>query len=74
MAPVATSEHIEVASNSEKVFNPFYSPSIGDDGNDSYKWSQYKVRSHTFSQHVRDLIGCAVSPTSQMSPGRLCKK
>ncbi|ETW83389.1 hypothetical protein HETIRDRAFT_315329 [Heterobasidion irregulare TC 32-1] len=42
MAPVATSEHTEVASNSEKVFNPFYSPSIGDDGNDSYKWSQYK--------------------------------
>jgi sulfonate dioxygenase len=27
----------------EKVFNPFYSPSIGDDGDQSYQYAQYKV-------------------------------
>ena len=26
-----------------KVFNPFYSPSIGDDGDNSYQFSKYKV-------------------------------
>lgn len=45
MAPVATSEQqppsrpIKVA---EKVFNPFYSPPSGDDGDDSYKYAHYK--------------------------------
>ena len=27
----------------EKRFNPFYSPSSGDDGDASYEYSQYKV-------------------------------
>jgi sulfonate dioxygenase len=27
----------------EKVFNPFYSPSIGDDGDNAYEFSRYKV-------------------------------
>lgn len=26
-----------------KVFNPFYSPSIGDDGDDNYEHAQFKV-------------------------------
>jgi sulfonate dioxygenase len=48
MAPVATSEQqapsrpVKVA---EKVFNPFYSPPSGDDGDDSYKYAHYKVGS-----------------------------
>ncbi|KAI0067302.1 alpha-ketoglutarate-dependent sulfonate dioxygenase [Artomyces pyxidatus] len=37
MAPVATQE-----TSREQVFNPFYSPSIADDGNDQYKYSNYK--------------------------------
>ncbi|KAI0052256.1 alpha-ketoglutarate-dependent sulfonate dioxygenase [Auriscalpium vulgare] len=39
MAPVAT---LEREPAQDKVFNPFYSPSIADDGNDSYKFAQYK--------------------------------
>ncbi|KAF7374759.1 Alpha-ketoglutarate-dependent taurine dioxygenase [Mycena sanguinolenta] len=51
MAPVAThdngtqrtqTERIEALKNDAKVFNPFYSPSIGDDGNDSYEFAQFK--------------------------------
>ncbi|KAI0303659.1 hypothetical protein B0F90DRAFT_1667081 [Multifurca ochricompacta] len=33
MAPVATDE---------QLFNPFYSPSLADDGNEKYKYAQYK--------------------------------
>lgn len=49
MAPVAdtTKTHSDgiqrLKANSEKVFNPFYSPSIGDDGDDGYEYSRYKV-------------------------------
>ncbi|THV07211.1 TauD-domain-containing protein [Dendrothele bispora CBS 962.96] len=49
MAPVATKTDSEPSSNLEalkneasKVFNPFYSPSIGDDGNTDYKYADFK--------------------------------
>jgi sulfonate dioxygenase len=52
MVPVATQDNEKVASVSLKpaktedqaaVFNPFYSPSIGDDGDNSYAFSEFKV-------------------------------
>lgn len=47
MAPVAVSETPTPAQanlkDDAKVFNPFYSPSIGDDGDDTYEHAQYKV-------------------------------
>jgi sulfonate dioxygenase len=33
----------KVVKDDGKVFNPFYSPSIGDDGDDSYEHAQFKV-------------------------------
>jgi sulfonate dioxygenase len=57
MAPVAT-EQVPVENGVEKLkaaaaqrqtsaedafFNPFYSPAIADDGNDSYPYAKYKV-------------------------------
>ncbi|KAJ6576676.1 hypothetical protein DFH09DRAFT_1149990 [Mycena vulgaris] len=54
MAPVATNEQVnttEPPTNIERieslkkeaqVFNPFYSPSIGDDGDDKYEFAQFK--------------------------------
>ncbi|TFK40178.1 alpha-ketoglutarate-dependent sulfonate dioxygenase [Crucibulum laeve] len=49
MAPVATSktatEAVQLdlkAESAAKVFNPFYSPSIGDDGDDTYKYAEFK--------------------------------
>jgi sulfonate dioxygenase len=51
MAPVAThdnaseptqTERIEALKKDAKVFNPFYSPSIGDDGDDKYEFAQFK--------------------------------
>ncbi|KAK7033258.1 putative alpha-ketoglutarate-dependent sulfonate dioxygenase [Favolaschia claudopus] len=51
MAPVAThdntseptqAERIEALKNDAQVFNPFYSPSIGDDGDDKYEFAQFK--------------------------------
>jgi sulfonate dioxygenase len=45
MSPVATSEHTSSGSptSSGKVSHPFYSPSVGDDGDTSYPFAQYKV-------------------------------
>jgi sulfonate dioxygenase len=52
MAPVATHENttaeatkskVEILKEENKVFNPFYSPSIGDDGDDKYEFAQFKV-------------------------------
>ncbi|KAJ7285146.1 hypothetical protein C8J57DRAFT_1290560 [Mycena rebaudengoi] len=51
MAPVATHENttaeatkskVEILKEENKVFNPFYSPSIGDDGDDKYEFAQFK--------------------------------
>ncbi|KAJ7592909.1 alpha-ketoglutarate-dependent sulfonate dioxygenase [Mycena floridula] len=48
MAPVATNESAPAANlkvakaASDEVFNPFYSPSIGDDGDSSYEFAQFK--------------------------------
>ncbi|KAA1477176.1 alpha-ketoglutarate-dependent sulfonate dioxygenase [Dentipellis sp. KUC8613] len=44
MAPVATSEAPSQSTQpkKEQVFNPFYSPAIADDGDNNYKWAQYK--------------------------------
>ncbi|KAJ6623955.1 hypothetical protein B0H10DRAFT_2162282 [Mycena sp. CBHHK59/15] len=53
MAPVATHDNIgvvpqptegklETLKDESKVFNPFYSPSIGDDGDDKYEFAQFK--------------------------------
>ena len=50
MAPVATTERDNVTATpvkpvvTEKVFNPFYSPPSVDDGNESYKYADFKVR------------------------------
>ena len=50
MAPVATqAPSAPVPTQVETLkqdaqFNPFYSPSIGDDGDETYKFKQYKVR------------------------------
>lgn len=54
MAPVATQngktshEHTKHTSTTEVsgVFNPTYYPAIGDDGDDSYPFSEFKVRRH----------------------------
>lgn len=50
MAPVATSQtektaavHLKAQVDASAVFNPFYSPPIGDDGDDTYKYAQFKV-------------------------------
>lgn len=48
MSPVSTNENAsapaaEVKNVKENVFNPFYSPSIGDDGDKTYQWAKYKV-------------------------------
>ena len=67
MAPVATENHnaangttntngtstIEaLKKDAQAVFNPFYSPSIGDDGNEDYPFAQYKVSPiHTLYTH-----------------------
>jgi sulfonate dioxygenase len=66
MAPVAThdqvdakapttEERIESLKKDAQVFNPFYSPSIGDDGDDTYEFAQYKVcfRTSSSSRIVR---------------------
>ncbi|KAF8959492.1 hypothetical protein BDZ97DRAFT_1667114 [Flammula alnicola] len=49
MAPVATSERQQetttaatLKATSQQVFNPFYSPPSGDDGDDSYKYAEFK--------------------------------
>ncbi|TDL20772.1 TauD-domain-containing protein [Rickenella mellea] len=48
MAPVAdtTKSHPDgiqrLKANNDKIFNPFYSPSIGDDGDDGYEYSRFK--------------------------------
>ncbi|KAI3607882.1 alpha-ketoglutarate-dependent taurine dioxygenase [Moniliophthora roreri] len=47
MAPVATTKEAEADSvqkskDNLKVFNPFYSPSTGDDGDTSYKYAEFK--------------------------------
>lgn len=41
MSPVATNAeaHLEPS----QLFNPFYSPSIGDDGDQTYPHAQFKV-------------------------------
>jgi sulfonate dioxygenase len=45
MAPVATTERDNVTEAPLKpVFNPFYSPPSVDDGNESYKYANLKVR------------------------------
>ncbi|KAJ7903349.1 hypothetical protein B0H14DRAFT_3679612, partial [Mycena olivaceomarginata] len=35
-------ERIEALKNDSQVFNPFYSPSIGDDGDDKYEFANFK--------------------------------
>ncbi|KAG7451328.1 alpha-ketoglutarate-dependent sulfonate dioxygenase [Guyanagaster necrorhizus] len=44
MAPVAITDVTprKSAASEEKLFNPFYSPAISDDGNTSYKFAQFK--------------------------------
>ncbi|KAG5636949.1 hypothetical protein H0H81_006297 [Sphagnurus paluster] len=47
MAPVATPQQsapaeVGLKASEGKVFNPFYSPSIGDDGDNTYQYSQFK--------------------------------
>lgn len=51
MAPVATATDIgkenpipvKPTVQAEKVFNPFYSPPGADDGDESYKYAEFKV-------------------------------
>ena len=48
MAPVAVEEKnagtaVEKLKDDLKVFNPFYSPSIGDDGDANYQYAEFKV-------------------------------
>ncbi|KAJ7041370.1 hypothetical protein C8F04DRAFT_1302203 [Mycena alexandri] len=50
MAPVATDtttqptevDRIAALKDESKVSNPFYSPSIGDDGDDTYEFAKFK--------------------------------
>ncbi|KAJ7928887.1 hypothetical protein B0H13DRAFT_968408 [Mycena leptocephala] len=51
MAPVAThdnatqptqADRVEALKSEAQVFNPFYSPSIGDDGDDKYEFAHFK--------------------------------
>jgi sulfonate dioxygenase len=45
MAPVATHEASPAEKLAQqKVFNPFYSPDIADNGDTDYKYAKYKVR------------------------------
>ena len=55
MAPVATNDTVQDQvstgpvknGTAVKVFNPFYSPTNGSDGNDGdYQYAKYKVRMH----------------------------
>lgn len=70
MAPVSTSTDI-VQKNTEpvkaaqptKVYNPFYSPPGDDDGNETYKFSEFKVRNnvaqlslYVLSDHFKALV------------------
>lgn len=53
MAPVATHDNApaeldNVQALKNSVFNPFYSPSIGDDGDQSYQYAQYKVSLYSY--------------------------
>ena len=44
MAPVATTSAVNGMQRSkETIFNPFYSPSVGDDGDQGYEYAKYKV-------------------------------
>ena len=68
MAPIATSERASTEQNlkQEKVFNPFYSPSIADDGDASYKYAGYKVSPcyplpfQIIDARTADVPGCAL--------------
>lgn len=69
MAPVATTDndHAQPVTNlkeESKVFNPFYSPSIGDDGDETYKYAQFKVSTVSFSlvARRRDWMDAAFLP------------
>ncbi|KAK0469598.1 alpha-ketoglutarate-dependent sulfonate dioxygenase [Desarmillaria tabescens] len=44
MAPIAAADITprQSAASNEKLFNPFYSPAISDDGDTSYKFAQFK--------------------------------
>ena len=54
MAPVSTATDLvspaskpsapSIDAKKEVLANPFYSPAIADDGDDTYKFAQYKVR------------------------------
>jgi hypothetical protein len=48
MTPIATEKQ---EPKNKQSFNPFYSPSITDDGNDQYKYAQYKVRAIPIPSH-----------------------
>lgn len=76
MAPVATNENKSATANLKKeVFNPFYSPSIGDDGDDSYQYARYKVnRSTLYFYLIHSSCRPIVSQRSLRSPGNPCKK
>ena len=41
MAPIAANKGKETEAGN--IFNPFYSPSTGDDGDVAYTYAQYKV-------------------------------
>jgi sulfonate dioxygenase len=45
-----------------QLINPFYSPSFTDDGNEQYKYAQYKVRAHHPYPNTR-LLTLAIQPS-----------
>lgn len=57
MAPVATSRHPDIETIKQEaaaqLINPFYSPAIGDDGDDTYPYDEFKV-SVTLTRHTWD--------------------
>jgi sulfonate dioxygenase len=86
MAPVATNENasseptqaerIEALKNDSQVFNPFYSPSIGDDGDDKYEFANFKVYSPRLSLEVYSFnLFSAVFPSPVLGAfeGGLCQ-
>jgi hypothetical protein len=76
MAPVAThdnatqptqADRVEALKSEAQVFNPFYSPSIGDDGDDKYEFAHFKVIPHLLPLTLSTHLPC--SRRSRSCPG-----
>lgn len=49
--------------NEHILINPFYSPSFTDDGNEQYKYAQYKVRANPGPSELLSLLTLPIQPS-----------